>query len=225
MSDNEKTDQPDVDASSEEIAQLNAAFVTLFDGLREANRRFLDVNDSGRDGTIHAIEAMIKFLSRFAPVLNESLHVPLANLMNAMMSLDDGAVAPMLKPIRHRGQARASAFRESMIGAAAFAAKSLIDAGHSKSEAYSFVARTLDAVSMKASRGRFPSITASTVHKWHDNVAADIDYKGEAAKSFRELAVDPAASPAPGTSKEDACEFFGRHLAHVAPLIRAQENS
>ncbi len=211
--------------ASQELHLLYAAFNFLYDGLRDAKRLFEAGDGAGREGAIHALETMLKFLSRFQPVLDEGLDAPLVRLFDALMNLDDGAVQPLLQHVPHRGGARASALRESMIGVAAFAVNRLCAAGLSAPEAYAFVARTLQAEGVTAARGRFRQVTVSTVRAWCDNVAADVDLKGQAAQTFKELAVNPELSPSPAADLEVAREFLAQHLVHVARSIRARENS
>jgi hypothetical protein len=209
----------DTPPSSEEI-ELNEAFKSLYTGLREAKTLFGTGDDAGREGAIHALETVVKFLGRFQPVVDEGLHAPLAVLLDGLLSLSDGAVAPLLKHIPHTGQSRASALRECTIGAAAFVVDRLCAAGYPDREAQEFVASTLRAEGVRAARGRFPEVTADTVRTWCDDVAADM--KAQAAQVFKGLTDDPENLPPPGA---DARQFFHRHLVHVARAIRAAENS
>jgi hypothetical protein len=69
--------------------------------------------NAGREGVVHSVEWVLNFLQRFAPVIFSKLHAPLIVLFNALMSLDDGNVSPLLKPTKKTGRA-------PLIGAAAF---------------------------------------------------------------------------------------------------------
>jgi len=167
-------------ASREDIA-LNAAFDFLYGGLRDAKKLFEAGDSAGREGAIHALETVLKFLSRFQPILDEGLNAPLAGLSNALLSLDDGTVLALLKPVQPRGRSRASAFRDSLKGAAAFTVDRLCATGRTAPDAHADVAQVLRDAGVTAARGRFPAITSRTVRGWCQEVAADIGRRGDAA--------------------------------------------
>jgi hypothetical protein len=215
--------RPPTAAEGNQLDALNEAFDHLLSGLREGKSLFQAGNEAGREGAIHALESVIKFLSLFQPVLDEGLHASLATLLDGLLGLDDGAVAPLLKPIPHIGRPRASALRESFIGGAAFAVDRLCGAGLPAPEAREFVASVLRAEGITAARGRFPEVTEDTVRGWCDNVAVDVELKGEAAQTFSGLRGDPEASPPPGTDAELVRQFFRDRLTHVIRSIRALE--
>jgi hypothetical protein len=98
----------------------NRAFDLLFAGLREAKCRFENGDHAGRDGVIHALESVLKFLGHFEQVENAALHAPLGALFDALLHLDDGETHPMLQKVTLSGRARASAGRESLMGIIAF---------------------------------------------------------------------------------------------------------
>jgi hypothetical protein len=216
-------ERPRAAAEGTQLEAPNEAFEYLLSGLREAKSSSGD--EAGREGAIHALETVIKFLGLFQPVLDEGLHASLATLLDGLLGLKDGAVSPLLKPIPHDGRPRASALRESLIGGAAFAVDGLCAAGLPASEAHGLVASVLRAEGVTAARGRFPEITANTVRVWCDNVAADVEMNGEAAQVFRDLKADPEASPPPESDAALVRQFFRDHLVHVIRSIRASENS
>jgi hypothetical protein len=71
--------------SLQQIEAISRAFDFLFNGLREARCRFESGNESGRDGAIHALETVLKFLSHFEPTHAEAPHSPLVALFDALM--------------------------------------------------------------------------------------------------------------------------------------------
>jgi hypothetical protein len=223
MVDDERPPRGDPPATAGELANLaaaNAAFEALFNDLREAKRLFETGDRSDREGTIHALESVVKFLGRFQPVLDEGLHAPLATLLDGLLGLDDGAVAPFLKPIPHPGRPRAGALRESIIGAAVFAVDRLCAAGMPTRQAEEFVAEVLTAGGVTAARGRYPEITPDTVRTWSDNVRTDVELKGEAAKIYKAFQ-DEQLSPPLGTDAELVKKFFRDQFTRIIRATRS----
>jgi hypothetical protein len=216
----EKTEPQGTSPSSEDIAALNAAFDFLYSGLRDAKKLFEGGNNVGREGAIHSVEILLKFLSRFRPVRDESLNAPLAALFNALLSLDDGSVLSILKPIPARGRSRASGIRDSLKGAAAFTVTRLRATGLTAPDASTHVAQVLRNAGVTAARGRYPAISGRTVRGWCAEVAADIGRHGEAAQTFdlfeRECSVVDGAEPA---------DVRRAYLESLANLINATRGS
>jgi hypothetical protein len=75
------------------------AFEFLYEGLREAKRRFETGKNAGRDGVLHALDTLLLFLVGVGPPKNEGLLSPLVNLLNSLYALDENNVLPLLKPI------------------------------------------------------------------------------------------------------------------------------
>src|SRR5262249_39104341 len=161
----------------------NTAFDFLYGGLRDAKKLFEAGDNAGRDGAIHSLEVLLKFLSQFQPVLDEGLNAPLAALFNALLSLDDGSVLPILKSVPVRGRSRGSAFRDSLKGAAAFTVTRLRATGLSVPDARGDVARVFRDARVTTGRGRYPAITSRTVRGWCEEVTTDIGRCGEAAQT------------------------------------------
>jgi hypothetical protein len=201
-------------SSSEDLAALNAAFDLLYSALREAKRLFEAGDNAGREGVIHALENLLKFLSRFQPVLDEGLNAPLGSLLSALLSLDDGRVLSLLKPVLARGRSRASAIRDSLKGAAAFTVMRLRAAGRTAPDARKDVAHVFHNAGVKAARGQYPKITSRTVRGWCEEVAADVGRHGQAAQTFELLAAD-------NTESAEAADKRRYYLDKLAVLIRA----
>src|SRR6476646_7993924 len=86
----------------------------FWEELREAMQQFKSGSNGGREGAIHALEIVMKFLGQFDVVRDEALNAPLARLWNDLMSLDEGMVSPMLRPKKKSGRARADSFYDGM---------------------------------------------------------------------------------------------------------------
>jgi hypothetical protein len=204
-----KNEPEGASSSSEDVAALNAAFDFLYGGLRDAKKLF-DTGDKGsREGAIHALEILLKFLSRFQPVLDQGLNAPLIALFNALLSLNDGNVLPMLKPVPPRGRSRASGIRDSLRGAAAFTVTRLCATGRSAPDAHADVART--------------------VRGWCEEVAADIGRCGEAAQTFdlleKQCPVVEGAEPADieGAERADIRRAYLDSLKNLINNLRGSE--
>jgi hypothetical protein len=217
------TDEKHYRATVEEanLAAANAAFDDLFSGLRKAKELFEAGDKGGREGAVHALETVIKFLGRFQRVLDDGLHASLATLFDGLLSLDDGAVAPLLKRAPRRGRARAGALRESLKGAAVFAVDRLCVAGLRPREAQEFVAEVLTAGGVTAARGRFREITPDTVRTWSDNVRTDVELKGEAAQIYKAFQDDEQLSPPLGTDAELVKKFFRDQFTRIIRATRS----
>ena len=155
-------------------------------------------------------------------MISSALHTPLIVLFNALMSLDDGRVLPVLKPAKKTGRPRASAFRKSSIGAAAFTVKRLTETGMQAPAARSAVARTLRAVGVKPARGRAGAITERTVLGWCEEVSADVGRRGEAAQTYDLLMADTTTNELPARQMR---KVLLDRLAATAKKVRAQEGA
>jgi hypothetical protein len=206
----EKTEQQDTSSSGEDIAALNAAFDFLYGGLRDGKKLFEANNSGGREGAIHSLEVLVKFLSQFRPVLDEGLNAPLIALFNALLTLNDGNVLPILKPAPARGRSRASGIRDGLKGAAAFTVARLRATGRSVPDAREDVARVFRDAGVTTARGRYPTVTRRTVRGWCEEVAADMGRRGEAAQTFDGLQSEYLVLD--GTNPID---FEGAELANI----------
>ena len=218
----EKTEPQGTSSSLEDIAALNAEFDFLYRGLRDAKKLFEAGDNAGREGAVHSLEILLKFLSRFQPVLDERLNAPVVALFNALLSLDDGCVLPILKSVPPRGRSRASGVRDSLKGAAAFTVTCLVATGQRVPDARADVARLFRETGVTTARGRYPAVTSRTVRGWCEEVAADIGRRGEAAQTFdqleKECSVVERAEPADIEGAEPA-DIRRASLDSLANLI------
>jgi hypothetical protein len=209
----------------EDLPRINEAFGCLFRELGKATELYQEPANAGREGVIHSVETVLKFLSRFGPVISSSLHAPLTVLFDALMSLDDGKIAPLLKPARTTGRAPASAIRQSLIGAAAFTVTRLTETGMHAPAAHKAVAKTLKSAGIKPARGRNATITARTIRGWCEEVSADFGRRGEAAQTYDLMLEGPRDHTTSDLPPEQARALLVDRLATVARRIRADEGA
>jgi hypothetical protein len=210
--------------SAEQIQAISDAFDFLYSGLREAKRRFQASDDAGRDGAIHAVETVIKFLSLYEPVRSESLHAPLSVLFDALMSLGDGEVLPILRKVKRSGRVRASGGRDSLTGMIAFTVDGLCATGMSSDDARRSVARILQKAGVTPARGAGSNVTVRTIRGWCEEVAADVRREGEAAHAFDLTAQAFAAVRQTAHDPKAIRRALLDGLAHVARETRAGKN-
>jgi hypothetical protein len=188
--DNNNADNPSEPAPSPSESAITQAFDFLFLGLREAKRVFETGDDAGREGAIHAVEIVIKFLSRFDLVKSESLHAPLARLFTDLMALNDGVASTMLKPKARSGRARSSGAYDALKGIAVFTVRRLEATGMQPVEARKTVASTLDKLNVRPARkgsdGGTGQITERTVRTWEGQIAADVGCHTVPAQTLKE---------------------------------------
>jgi hypothetical protein len=207
-----------------DLPRLNEALAYLFQELHQATLLYRSNPDAGREGVIHSVETVLKFLSVFAPVISSGLHAPLAVLFDALMNLDEGSVLPLLRPRRKSGRSRANAMRGSLIGAVAFTVKRLTETGLNAPAARIAVARCLKGTGVKPARGRAGAITERTIGGWCEQVSADVGRHGEAAQTYDYLIADPRGSVTrlpPAQARHDLL----KRLAKTAKDIRAHEGA
>jgi hypothetical protein len=204
---------------------LNEALAFLFQELATAAALHQSGADVGREGVIHSVETAVKFLSVFSPVISSALHAPLGQLLDALLSLDDGRALPLLTPVKQTGRPRASALRGSLIGAAVYTVDRLTETGLPAHRARDAVARTLKAARVKPARGRAQIITRRTIRSWCEEVSADVGRHGEAAQTYDPLINDPSLSPATHLPPLKARAVLLEWLAVTARRIRAQEGA
>jgi hypothetical protein len=149
-----------------DLEALNHALAALFQELRSA-RSLPPGETHGRLRAVVALGAAWRFLSRFEPVLTETLHVPLMNLHSALLALNENNVEPILKPTKRTGRATSSPRRYALIGIAVGAVQRLEWTGLSPLESDKAVATKLNAVGVKPARGK-GNVTADTVRRWRE---------------------------------------------------------
>ena len=175
-----------------EIKSTEEALVFLFEGLREAYRLFEEGKDAARLGVIEALNVVIKFLSFFDGTIDH--RQPLVSLINALASLEEGNVLPLLKPHPRPGRRPASPARESDKALAAGTVHRLCETGLDIKEACEKVAKVCREAGIKPgrkgakdSRGQEPEITGRTVRGWCEKIAEDVGHHLQAAQTFDRL--------------------------------------
>jgi hypothetical protein len=176
---------PTPDAAAANTAALNVELERLQSGLREGQERFNTSNNTGRDGALHQLRAVIEFISRLQPVRDGRMHAPLVALHDAVESLDNNLVKPILKPNSKPGRPPDSKLRESVKGHAVFTARRLHAAGGIRlPQAYAQVAHTLIRASFKSHKGK---MTRETIAQWDQEIKADVGRLGVAAQMYDDL--------------------------------------
>ena len=151
-----------------DLEALNQALAALLGELRFA-RSLPPGETQGRLGAVVALGTAWRFLTRFEPVLTETLHVPLMNLHSALLALNENNVEAILKPTKRTGRAASSPRRYALIGIAVGAAQRLEWTGLSPSEANKAVAAKLRALGIKPARGK-NDVTADTLRRWRERI-------------------------------------------------------
>jgi hypothetical protein len=188
--DNQKAASPEASLSPEQIQALHQAFDFLYSGLREAKRLFETNDDSGREGAIHSVEIVIKFLSLFKPVLAEALHAPLGRLHADLIALNDGTRPAMLRPIPRSGRAPASSAYDAFKGVSVFTVRRLEATGMDPTTARKTVAAQLVKLEIRparrgSSRGS-GQISERTLRGWQEEIAADVGCHMTPCQTLRE---------------------------------------
>jgi hypothetical protein len=102
-------------------------------------------------------------------------------LLDALVSLDNNSVSPIVKPTRRRGRAGSSHAHLALKGDAAGTVRRLVAAGLNRSDAEEKVAAQLRQLGVRAKRGS-GNVTAATVRNWCNEVSSDVSRKGTAAQ-------------------------------------------
>jgi hypothetical protein len=169
--------------TARDLKTLNAALSFFFADLRHAWTLFQALEGSGRAGAIRALGAMWRLVMLFQQPLADNLQVPILRLQDALRTLDDNKVDPMLKPAPRSGRARSTGARAALRGHAAGTVKRLMQAGLAKTKACAQVARTLTKLGVRPERGP-GQITATTIRHWCNQVAADAGRRSDAATVY-----------------------------------------
>jgi hypothetical protein len=152
-----------------DLETLNKALAALFDKLRFASS-LLPGEAQGRQAAVVALRAVWKFLMQFESVQAETLHVPLLNLSNALLALNENNIEPILQPMKRSGRAASSPRRYALIGIAVGAAQRLGWVGLSPADANKAVATKLNNLGIKPTRGK-NSVTADTLRRWREQIS------------------------------------------------------
>jgi hypothetical protein len=205
--------------SPEEIAALNEAFGFLYTDLREAKHLFERGEYGGREGAIHAVETITKFLSRFQPVLDEGLNAPLLGLLNALHALDGidgkpGKTLPILVPrgASQGGRRHDSPLHNSVKGSAVFTVERLQNTNLSRGDALRRVVSVLRKEGIPSAQG---AVNLRTLREWKD--AIDADRHSEAAQTYHALV---AKFPLENLRGRDVVQIRSLYLKEFADQIR-----
>ena len=199
------------------LGTLNEGLGFLFAQLREARRRYDEEGDGGRAGAFMALGAMWKFIVLFDRPHAEQLHTPILSLLDALATLEENNVLPIVKPVPRRGRAPSSHGHAALKGQAAATVKRLTQAGMPLKEAHKAVARELNKLGVRPERGSGP-VTPNTVRNWCDEVASDVGWHGTAALMYADIFTDEEQKRFSALSKVDAKRFA---LASLGGFVRA----
>jgi hypothetical protein len=187
-----KKEKPGGSTGAVTTRHVGESLALLMAGLQEASRLFAEGKDGGRHGAIAALNAVIQFLLGFEGATQ--FRQPLIALVDALVSLDDGRVLPILKPHPRSGRPPASAIEEDIKAVAAMTVHRLGETGLELNEAYERVAKVCREAGLKPARkgakdsqGQKAEITARTVRLWCEKIAEDVGRRSQAAQTFDRL--------------------------------------
>jgi len=164
-----------------ELETLNLGLRFLFALLREARRQFDQEGDNGRLGAFTALGALWRFVTLFEVPLAESLQVPILQLQDALVGLNQNLVSPIVEPNPRHGRAPSSQTHATLKGLAAGTVKRLVEMGLSSRDAQHAVANRLDKLGIRPERGS-GKVTSATVRNWCHEVSTDVGRHGTSAQ-------------------------------------------
>jgi hypothetical protein len=143
--------------------QENSAFAALEAGLREALKH-RGIDDRKAAGL--ALGAVVNLFHDALPHLTaQNLHMPLFDLLAALQDLEQGRVAPMLRPTQFGNRPPASQQMQMARGFATFTVRQLMAGGATISEACQRVCVVWNQRMPKAQR------KANTIRSWYGHFA------------------------------------------------------
>jgi hypothetical protein len=158
---------------------------SFLDGLLAANRLFEKGNDGGRLGAIEALNAVWKFLH---PIPGTHDHrQPIVALLNALTSLNEGDVLPLLAPAKRDRPSPCQRRPKLRQGHGGGQAARLQEAGMETGVSYRRVAKICHEAGFAPGRGRKPHITERTLLGWKEEIDADPLRRSDAAMTFDRL--------------------------------------
>jgi hypothetical protein len=169
--------------TADDLEILNAGLNRLFADLRRAHQFFQDGEGNGRGGAATALAALQRFITLFRAPLAEGLQVPILDLLQALVALENNNVLPVLKPVRRRGRAKSSDAYEALKGCVAETGQRLLQSGVTPADAHRRVAKELGTLGVRPERGA-GDVTGTTVRHWCDGVAEDVGRGGTAAMIY-----------------------------------------
>jgi hypothetical protein len=181
------------------------------------NKLWVASRSEGRPATIDALLAVTEFLSVISGP-GERLHQrPFNELISALRSLNDGAVLPLLEPVRRSGRPRNSAAMDYAKALAVFITRRLCDSGMNSNDAYGRVALVCRQAGLRPSRrsgGQKLEMTARTVREWCAAISADVGCRTRVGQNFASL-----MSPCPRgpVAPDELLAKLGSFLADTNP--------
>jgi hypothetical protein len=166
-----------------DLKTLNSALGFFFARLRQARAQFDQEGDNGRRGAFTALGAFQSFITLFRKPLEETLHVPILRLQDALAGLEQNRTDPILKRVGRRGRAPTGHAYDSIRGNAVATVQRLQQAGLARNDALQEVARQLSDLDVRPERGSRP-VTATTVRNWCDEVSSDVSRQTTAALMY-----------------------------------------
>ena len=202
-----------------DLSKLNSALGFLFNRLREARKQFEQEADNGRQGACTALSAFWQFITLFEKPLEETLHVPILRLHDALAGLDEGRTEPIVKAVRRRGGAPSSDAYDSIKGDAVATVQLLRLAGLTRDDARRVVAKQLSKLGVRPERGSGP-VTATTLRNWGDKVSSDFGRHSTAA-----MVHDDKLTPeekerflaSPKNRKQFALQLLATYVRSISP--------
>jgi hypothetical protein len=202
-----------------DLSTLNEALGFLFARLRQARERFEKEGDDGRQGACTALSAFWQFITLFKKPLEETLHVPILRLHDALAGLDEGRTEPIVKAVRRRGGAPSSHAYDSIKGHAVATVQLLQLTGLTRDDARRVVARQLSNLGVRPERGSGP-VTATTLRNWGDKISSDFGRLSTAA-----MVHDDKLTPeekerflaSPKDRKQFALQLLATYVRSISP--------
>jgi len=166
------------DSGRVSVSSPEDAICLLLNDLQGAAELFAQGHNSGRDGAIAAQSAVVEFLMRFQNT--NHLRQPLVAVLNALVSLEDGAPLPLLVPRKRKaGRRPSSPANQCDKGLAVATVTRLQECGIDKKGACGMVAKVCRDAGLKPERsgaraGSTPNISGRTVSGWLEKIDQDI---------------------------------------------------
>lgn len=189
-----------------DVAVLNAAFGILFDGLREARRKFEHEGDYGRAGAVTALNSLWQFIVLFEPAKAQTLEVPILRLQDALVCLDAGSVQRIVEKRKKHFRGPSSYAHSSLKGHVAGTVRRLVDTELSSPDARERVAKQLRSLGIRPDRGG-GHVTATTVRNWCSEVSKDVDRDGAASIMYDEMFTESERERFSALSQTEARRF------------------
>jgi hypothetical protein len=193
-----------------DLEKLNLALRFLFGRLREARAQFEQKGDNGRLGACNALGALWQFITLFRAPYAQSLQVPILRLQDALASLEQNRVEPIVQPVQRTGRAPSSDAYGSLKGQAVATVELLVQMGLNPRDARRTVATELTKLGVRPERGS-GTVTATTLRNWRDEISSDIGRHTAGAVNY-DLAIAPAELATFGNMPKNQARSRAREL-------------